>query len=91
MTYKQNLQAILDSHLTEIKDEIKDSIIDNILRLSKEDKTGKWECVVYDANINIMNWHCSECRNIVIFTAKSHIKPYYKYCPWCGIKMEVKE
>ena len=38
MTYKQNLKAILDTHLPVIKNEIKDSIIDSILRLKTQEE-----------------------------------------------------
>lgn len=43
MTYEQNLKAILDAHLTEIKDSIIDSIIDRILRLKTQaEQKAKW-------------------------------------------------
>ena len=31
----------------------------------KERPQGEWKYVQYDANPNIGNWHCSECRHIV--------------------------
>lgn len=46
---------------------------------------GKWEYNQYDGNVNIGNWHCSECRHI-IYGGLSQ-KPYYKFCPMCGADM----
>jgi len=37
MTYKQNIRAILDTNLSEIKDEIKDTIVECILLLKTHD------------------------------------------------------
>lgn len=50
---------------------------------------GHWEWVQYDYNPNIGNWHCSECRIIVVEGVKNKISgvPMYKYCPNCGAKM----
>ena len=51
-------------------------------------KWGKWEWVQYDANPNIGNWHCSECRYI------PHGKKEYQktnFCPNCGADMRGKE
>ena len=56
--------------------------------------TGKWEYVQYDYNPNIGNWHCSECRNIVIECANKNEEggiPKYKYCPNCGARMAESE
>lgn len=56
--------------------------------------TGKWEYVQYDYNPNIGNWHCSECRNIVIECANKNEEggiPKYKYCPNCGARMVESE
>lgn len=44
-----------------------------------EQKQGEWEYVQYDANPNIGNWHCSECRFIT--------PQKFRYCPFCGCKM----
>lgn len=62
-------------------------------KLLKE-KTGRWEWVQYDYNPKIGNWHCSECRSVVIECVDKNEKsgiPLYKYCPQCGAKMEVEE
>ena len=53
-------------------------------------KTGRWEWVQYDYNPKLGNWHCSECRSIVIVCVDKNEKggiPLYKYCPNCGAKM----
>lgn len=58
--------------------------------LKQEPKIGYWEYVQYDYNPNIGNWHCSECRNIVIEGVNKYTKggiPTYNYCPNCGSKM----
>lgn len=69
---------------------IYDEIID-LPSVTPTRPTGKWEYVQYDYNPNIGNWHCSECRNIVIECANKNEEggiPEYKYCPNCGARME---
>ena len=69
------------------------NIMQDILDLpsvTPQPKTGHWEYVQYDYNPNIGNWHCSECRNIVIECADKNKDggiPTYSYCPKCGVKM----
>ena len=59
---------------------------------SVEQKQGKWEWVQYDSNPNIGNWHCSECRTIIPhMPEETDNTPIYKWCPMCGVKMEVEE
>ena len=56
-----------------------------------ERKPGHWEWVQYDYNPKFGNWHCSECRSIVIECADKNEKggiSLYEYCPKCGAKME---
>lgn len=72
--YKENCCQLSKAHIMAIK-------------ALKEQETGEWEYIQYDANQNIGNWHCSKCRHIITM----NIVPYYKYCPYCGAKMEVKE
>lgn len=63
-------------------------------RLEQEPKTGHWEWVQYDYNPKLGNWHCSECRCVVVECVDKEEKggiPLYKYCPQCGAKMEVSE
>ena len=61
----------------------------------QEPKTGHWEWVQYDYNPKIGNWHCSECRCIVVECVGKEEEggiPLYKYCPQCGVKIvEPKE
>ena len=57
----------------------------------QEPKTGHWEWVQYDYNPKLGNWHCSECRSVVIECVDKNDKggiPLYKYCPQCGAKMQ---
>ena len=56
----------------------------------QEPKTGHWEWVQYDYNPKLGNWHCSECRCVVLECVDKEDKggiPLYKYCPQCGAKM----
>lgn len=53
-------------------------------------KTGHWEWVQYDYNSKLGDWHCSECKSVVIECVSKEEKggiPLYKYCPQCGAKM----
>lgn len=49
-------------------------------------KAGRWEWVQYDANPEIGNFHCSECRYIPASFNMSAQK--LNFCPNCGAKME---
>lgn len=56
----------------------------------QEPKTGHWEWVQYDYNPKLGNWHCSECRCVVVECVGKKEKggiPLYKYCPQCGAKI----
>lgn len=56
----------------------------------QDPKTGRWEYLQYDYNPRLGNWHCSECRSVVIECVDKNEKggiPLYKYCPQCGAKM----
>ena len=62
--------------------------------LRQKPKTGHWEWVQYDYNPKLGNWHCSECRCIVVECVDKEEKggiPLYKYCPQCGAKMQEAE
>lgn len=53
-------------------------------------KTGHWEWVQYDYNPKLGNWHCSECRCVVVECVGKEEKggiPLHKYCPQCGAKI----
>ena len=57
---------------------------------SVKPKTGHWEWVPYDYNPKLGDWHCSECRCVVVECVGKNEKggiPFYKYCPQCGTKM----
>lgn len=58
--------------------------------VTPQPKTGHWEWVQYDYNPKLGNWHCSECRCVVVECVDKNEKggiPLYKYCPQCGAKM----
>lgn len=60
--------------------------VEKLSSVQPERKKGRWEWVQYDADPNIGNYHCSECRFIpAIFS--NHLK----FCPYCGAKMEVSD
>lgn len=64
--------------------------VECLLPVTPQPKTGRWEFVQYDGNPNIGNWHCSECRSVVIECVNKEEKsgiPLYKYCPQCGARM----
>ena len=53
----------------------------------KPETIGHWEWVQYDANPEIGNFHCSECRYIpAIFNLSAQ---RMHYCPNCGAKMHM--
>ena len=68
-------------------------MLDEIQKLQSvqtKPKTGHWEWVQYDYNPKLGNWHCSECRCVVVECVDKNEKggiPLYKYCPQCGARM----
>lgn len=50
-----------------------------------ERKTGKW---IITARNGVL---CSECKSGTRRMPMLFGKPLYKYCPFCGLKMEVKD
>lgn len=57
----------------------------------QEPKTGRWEWIQYDYNPQLGNWHCSECKCVVVECVGKNEKggiPLYRYCPQCGAKIE---
>ena len=91
-------QAVLDivdgySESQSNVEDVTQDIISDILVLSpikQEPKIGHWEYVQYDYNPRLGNWHCSECRCVVIECVDKNEKggiPLYNYCPNCGAKM----
>jgi len=61
--------------------------------VSVAEKVGRLEWVQYDFDPRIGNWHCSECRNILVHAVKKDDVggiPIAKYCPNCGCRMEVE-
>ena len=77
----------------ESRDEILSLAIRRIRTLpsvNPQPKTGHWEWVQYDSNPNIGNWHCSECRCVVVECVDKKSEggiPLYKYCPQCGCRI----
>lgn len=62
------------------------TVCENRLYCPNKRPQGEWVFVQYDANPNISNWHCSECR----FIARSSIE-HLLFCPNCGAKMKGNE
>jgi hypothetical protein len=60
----------------------------NLPSATPQQKTGHWEWVQYDANPNIGNWHCSECRCNLRGETNGGPVRLPKYCPECGTKMK---
>ena len=65
-------------------DEIREKM-ERLPSAEPERKKGKWEYLQYDGNQRIGNWHCSVCRNILIFGGITH--EHAKFCPNCGADM----
>ena len=68
--------------------------IEDLPPVTPQPKIGHWKWVQYDYNPKLGNWHCSECRCIVIECVDKNEKggiPLYKYCPQCGAKMAESE
>lgn len=90
---REDALMCLTGEWTEITDEIIHRFIKRIKALpsvNPQPKTGHWEWVQYDYNPKIGNWHCSECRSVVVECVSKEEKggiPLYKYCPQCGAKM----
>ena len=66
------------------------NMVKDVPSVTPQQRTGRWEWVQYDSNPNIGNWHCSECRCVVVECVGKEEKggiPLYKYCPQCGAKM----
>jgi hypothetical protein len=53
--------------------------VEKLPPVTPQPKIGHWEWVQYDSNSNIGNWHCSECKAIVLHMPE--------LCPMCGAKM----
>lgn len=64
--------------------------INSLLSVTPTEEVAHWEYVQYDGDPNIGNWHCSKCHAIVNYEPiyNWEKKPYHKFCPNCGRKME---
>ncbi len=90
---REDALMALTGEYTESPIEILSKAIKRINALPLVNSTGKvghWERVQYDGNPNIGNWHCSECSAVVNYTPTYNWekKPYHKFCPNCGAKMQ---
>lgn len=80
MTHRENITAVLECYFSGFMEEIIDSACNRILE--QEPKAGHWR---NNGNGDgYIKWHCSECNMLV----RNSSKPWYKYCPTCGAKME---
>ena len=97
-----SLDAVIDvfdtwwahNHESDNAIEILEDKLNALPPVTPAEKVGHWEWVQYDSNPNIGNWHCSECRSIVIEYVSKEKKgdiPLYKYCPQCGCKIQEVE
>lgn len=64
-------------------------VVDSVPTVIEADKENrrhkaKWVYVQYDANPEIGNWHCSNCRCMPYYSNDIHT---LKYCPECGYDM----
>ena len=68
--------------------------IKSLPSVTPQPKTGHWEWIQYDYDPKLGDWHCSECRSVVIECVDKNDKggiPLYKYCPQCGTKIQEVE
>lgn len=54
---------------------------------SEERKTGRW--IEHDDFDN--SWECSACNEVVDIIEGTPMDNEYRFCPWCGAKMEGSE
>ena len=59
------------------------AFLSSLPSVEPEGKTGKW--VEGKKTPGYIKWHCSECGLLV----RNSQKPWYKFCPMCGSRMEV--
>lgn len=91
--YRDWVDAIEEIKKLPPKDRSVQDFVDKCRECGKQ-KTGHWEWVQYDYNPKLGNWHCSECRSIVVESVYKNEKAgilLYKYCPNCGTKMQKSE
>lgn len=53
----------------------------------EERKTGRW--VEHDDFDN--SWECSSCNEVIDIIEGTPMDNEYRFCPWCGAKMEGAE
>ena len=68
---------------------VMEQAVEVIRDLRSVQKTGEWMWVQYDANPEIGNWHCSECRFMP--SAFNLARKHLNYCPNCGAYMKGEE
>ena len=88
---KATVLSDIDSDMNIVNHEVvyvKD--IKELPSVEPEQKTGHWEYTQDDYDSNVGNWHCSECKDIVVKclnrVAEGRI-PKYKYCSNCGARL----
>lgn len=71
-----------------------EGILTRLPSVTPKQRTGHWEWVQYDYSPKLGNWHCSECRCVVVECVNKEEEggiPLYKYCPQCGAKIQEVE
>ena len=62
--------------------------VDMAIKALEQQKTGQW---IWIESIGVWKFMCSVCKESVNPMPTCMGKPLMKYCPNCGVKMEVEE
>lgn len=84
MNFETYLNAVLDCHLTEVKDEIKENIIKKILEYKAERPKGEW--IKFDDG----SIACPICKTGTSIKSIPSVI-FFRYCPYCGADLSKGE